>query len=662
MNYEELSKEELIKEIQKLHREKTYGLIWEDKPEKVDEEMKTNYPVLTELPTGLDFDEDKPVNLLIEGDNLHSLYLLKVTHNENIDCILIDPPYNTGNKDFIYNDEYVDKEDSWRHSKWVSFMYKRLRIARDLLKEDGVIFIHIDENEFAQLKLLCDEIFNDKNFIGAFVWKGRSGKGGTNVNLATEHEYIYCYAKNIEKANFKSIINEGKERREQLRQWGQAVYRENRKSMFFPLLYKEENDQKSTITDNEYNKLYNIEDDELENYLDELRDKYEAEGWNFILPRINGRYGRWRAGRNKIIELLNETNEDKERIVFSKDSEEDDAFKPYRIYPGDKETESAFGSLILDKGTASDGTKELKMIFKDKVFDTTKPLDLTMFLIDLAMFNKEEGVVLDFFAGSGTTGEAVLKLNETGGKNINFILCTNNEMKEQTRNALLRRGITEDMDEYKNEGVCRKVTLPKLKAVINGYEYIGKVNETLAEFKINKTFVNKINENSENITSLIEEKKDDYKSIKVKVVDEKMVIFGENEVNGFIEGIPANLKYYMTDKVPKNKNKDQMKMIMANKIFDLLCIKENCFTLKVDNPHYKIYKNNDKVVGIYSFFMETYIDDFKEALNNIEANEKVIYSFSFNDYIKEELFSDLDDVKVKPIPSRILEILNEITK
>ena len=450
LNFDQMSKDELIKELQRLHRDKKYGLLWENKPENVDELMKDNYPVLTNVvDKDIIIDQNINTNLLIEGDNLHSLYLLNVTHKESIDCILIDPPYNTGNKDFMYNDEYIDKEDSWRHSKWISFMYRRLNLAKELLAEDGVIFIHIDENEFAQLKLLCDEVFDSRNFIGAFVWKGRSGKGGTNDKIATEHEYIYCYAKKFEKATIKTISKISDNRKEQLRQWGeQAEYREERQTMFFPLLYKPEEDIKSTIPEEEYRRIYDpVTDTFDDDYLDELKIKYENDGWYFILPYTNnGRFGRWRAGREKIIELLAETDESKERITFEEDG---DSYKPYRIYPEGNVTETAIGSLLLDKGTASEGTKELKMIFKEKVFDTTKPLGVTTYLIDLVMFNKAEGVVLDFFAGSGTTGQAILEYNKANNKNIKFILCTNNEMKESTRRALLRRGLSPDSENLK---------------------------------------------------------------------------------------------------------------------------------------------------------------------------------------------------------------------
>lgn len=164
---------ELLAEIRKLEAElkrlkktKRYGLVWEEKPEAFEAEAKNALPVLEEVnELALADGSEKPQNLIIEGDNFHSLAALSYTHRGLVDVIYIDPPYNTGNKDFAYNDRYVDKEDDFRHSKWLSFMAKRLRLARDLLKESGVIFISIDDNEQAQLKMLCDEVFGEGNFI-----------------------------------------------------------------------------------------------------------------------------------------------------------------------------------------------------------------------------------------------------------------------------------------------------------------------------------------------------------------------------------------------------------------------------------------------------------------------------------------------------------------
>ena len=199
-NYSEWSKQELVEEIKKLEKRKKYGIVWEDKLEQVAELCKEKLPVLTEDKTKeIETDKGKPVNILIEGDNYHALSVLNYTHKGQIDVIYIDPPYNTGNEGFVYNDKIIDAEDSFRHSKWLSFMNKRLKLAKGLLSEKGIFFVSIDDNEYSQLKLLCDEILGENNFIGPFIWKSKIGGGNDNKHLANEHEYILIYAKNIQK-------------------------------------------------------------------------------------------------------------------------------------------------------------------------------------------------------------------------------------------------------------------------------------------------------------------------------------------------------------------------------------------------------------------------------------------------------------------------------
>ena len=184
--------------IELLRKQKKYGLVWEDKPEDVEERLREELPVLIE-DTGkaiISEDADAPRHILIEGDNLEALTALAYTHEGKIDVIYIDPPYNTGNKDFVYNDQFVDKEDSYRHSKWLSFMSRRLRIAKRLLSDKGVIFISIDDNEQAQLKLLCDEVFRTANFLGQIILKTATDNNPSQIN--TEHEYMLSYCANKE--------------------------------------------------------------------------------------------------------------------------------------------------------------------------------------------------------------------------------------------------------------------------------------------------------------------------------------------------------------------------------------------------------------------------------------------------------------------------------
>ncbi|HFI0749703.1 TPA: site-specific DNA-methyltransferase, partial [Streptococcus suis] len=188
---------EKLEDLVRLLHTKKYGLVWEEHAEIVEEEMKTKIPVFVE-------DADRKIvgnpdsddyNFLLEGDNLHSLHLLEKTHTGKIDVIYIDPPYNTGNKDFIYNDKIVDKTDGYSHSKWLSFMSKRLEIARNLLSDKGVILVSIDENEQSQLKLLMDDIFGENNFVESIVWdKKSSAKGVPPRNMMVGvHEYILAY-------------------------------------------------------------------------------------------------------------------------------------------------------------------------------------------------------------------------------------------------------------------------------------------------------------------------------------------------------------------------------------------------------------------------------------------------------------------------------------
>jgi adenine-specific DNA-methyltransferase len=204
-NYDEWSKKELIKEIDALRKQKTYGLVWEkdktiekfdyfinwagDKTKEVFKEANM-FPVLKEVKSkDITTDKTDDYNILIEGDNYHSLATLNFTHNKAIDVIYIDPPYNTGNKDFKYNDHYVDKEDGYRHSKWLSFMEKRLKLARNLLKDTGVIFISIDDNEQAQLKILCDEVFGEDNFVALLPRLLK--KGGNHLTKSQKITIMY---------------------------------------------------------------------------------------------------------------------------------------------------------------------------------------------------------------------------------------------------------------------------------------------------------------------------------------------------------------------------------------------------------------------------------------------------------------------------------------
>ncbi len=426
--------EQLQKEIERLKKElkkrKKYGLVWEDKPEDVVEMCKEKLPVLKEVKnkeiiTG----KNKPVNLLIEGDNYHALSVLNYTHAKKVDVIYIDPPYNTGNKDFIFNDRYVDKEDAYRHSKWLSFMEKRLKLAKNLLKDTGVIFISIDDNEVAQLKLLMDhpDLFGENNFVADFVWN--STKSITNPALvAVSHTYTLVYAKN------KSIYD--------------LKYRRNFKLP--PILEGFSN------PDNDPRGPWKA-------------DPFEAGGVrpNQNYPIKNPNTGEifypnkgncWKNDLDKFKELLKDN-----RIVFGRDGKGRPQRK--RFLWEAKERGLTPNTWWDDVGTTTNGTMELKNILGDKLFNNPKPVSLIKKILILTTANNKNAIVLDFMAGSGTTGHAVLALNKEDEGNRKFIICTNNE-----------------------NNICTDVCYPRVKKVIEGYknlkgEWVEGLGGNLKYFK-----------------------------------------------------------------------------------------------------------------------------------------------------------------------------------
>ena len=434
-NQDNVTQLRAINEIEQALNEKKYGLTWEAHRERADDLADNNILVFHEIKDKLISHSNVPFyNFILEGDNLHSLKLLEKTHSGLVDVIYIDPPYNTGNNDFKYNDKFIDKNDSYTHSKWLSFMFTRLTIAYKLLKRDGLIIVNIDENEGHQLKLLLDEIFGESNYIGEFIWKARSGKSGTSSLIAMQHEYIYCYAKDKNRLNFyvKETVTD-KEELENLRQWGQKVYRSDRPTMFFPIYYK--NDEWILPTKAEITAFYKGQGIFDDRALHRLNKKYEQNGYTALLPMINGEYGRWRTSYNGVVKLINDG-------LLKRCFDSDQQMIIKKIKPKGRVSKIASDSIISDCGSASAGTSELKQIFSGrKVFDTTKPLALVKKLLYYGVYNKSEAIVLDFFAGSGTTGHALMELNCIDNGKRRYILCTNNDnniCEEVTYQRLLK--------------------------------------------------------------------------------------------------------------------------------------------------------------------------------------------------------------------------------
>lgn len=394
-----------------LNTRKKYGLVWEDKPENVEEELREKLPVLKEVAERriLSQEPGAPDHILIEGDNLHALTALQYTHAGKIDVIYIDPPYNTGNRDFIYNDSFVDKEDSWRHSKWLSFMSKRLKLAKHLLKETGVIFISIDDNEQAQLKLLCDEIFGEENFVETIVWKNKYGPGAMTKGFGNIHEYIITYTRreliSIEAELSEDAISQYKLQDENSAIRGPYVTqplatrsKDDRPNLVYPIVY----DGEKIWPD----KQWIWSEDRM----------LEAINKNFL--QFNKTKGKWSV---RFKQYLKDENGQIRKG------------KPISIFLG------PFNQ---------DGTSELEDIFENRIFNNPKPQALVRKLISMTVNNIDNKhiTVLDFFAGSGTTLHATMALNAEDGGSRQCILVTNNENK-----------------------ICEEVTYERNKRVIQGY-------------------------------------------------------------------------------------------------------------------------------------------------------------------------------------------------
>lgn len=454
-----------LNEIRNHLLDKKYGLVWEEHSEQVDKMMLENIPVFTEdLERKVVSDNNLPYNFILEGDNLQSLHLLEKTHKGKIDVIYIDPPYNTGNGDFVYNDKIIEKEDSYLHSKWLSFMNKRLKIAKNLLSEVGTIFISIDDNEQANLKLLCDEIFGYKNFEGHIHWRRRSNQPNDKtklIGLVTEHILVYSNDKEI------------------LRNFGVGKVPVTGK------FTNPDNDSRGPWATKPWKTGSN-----------QSGTKYEI-----VTPTGKKYYEEWMGTEDTFNELLSDN-----RIVFPNNGNGAPRKKYFR-YEREEEGQCANNWWSCENfGSNQNATDELKLIFNGECpFDNPKPVSLIEAIINLGC-TKKDAIILDFFAGSGTTGHATIRLNSIDKGNRKFILCTNNEIEQQKKydfftnkkyvetkpkkNTIAEKkwidnwiNFTNTKEYYKEInsieyqllGICQQITYPRVKTVITGIRKDGSI-------------------------------------------------------------------------------------------------------------------------------------------------------------------------------------------
>jgi len=445
--YESYSKEQLIAKIEKLERDR-YGLVWEDKEEDVAKQCETELPVLIEdTSREIICDTTKPYNFIIEGDNYHSLYTLNFTHKNKIDVIYIDPPYNTGAKDWKYNNNYVDGNDRYRHSKWLSFMNKRLRLAKNLLSKDGIICVTIDDYECPSLWLLMNKIFGYENHLGTVVIRNNPKGRMTERKFSLVHEYALFFG--------KSQYSEIKKLQEDPSTKTHKYTRDNDGRWYLPV-----NLRKQGVDSDAINKKGEVKQRYYPIYFDTETGSISTENeYSIKIEPIDSKGEKriWRRAKDVIDEMYNKGEIWVKKVknkyqVYYKFRGGLKGKRPHTIWTDSHFSASDYGTKILDL-----------ILGQRELFQYPKAPEAIKQSL-LSMSNKKVALILDFFAGSGTTGHAVLELNKEDGGNRQFILCTNNE-----------------------NNICDEVTYPRIKKVIEGYADKQGIPANVKYFK--QTFV-----------------------------------------------------------------------------------------------------------------------------------------------------------------------------
>lgn len=582
--YEDNSTILTINDIELELTKSKYGLVWEEHEERVDIEMETKVPVFSELKDReITKDNSLPYNFLLEGDNLHSLYLLEKTHKNLVDVIYIDPPYNRGKDDFIYDDKYVDLEDAFKHSKWLSFMSKRLNIAYNLLNPEGVIFISIDDNEVSQLKILCDSIFGDMNCIGTIIQNKLNSKNDT-INIQKNHEYILVYRKQCNYINgdekkvkptliknaykVKNVIEENGEYyylNDAITTRGEGGTLNARKNLGYTVYYNPITKDKKAVCDYDI-ELAKTSNDEKELYSDD--EDLISQGYIPIRPpRVRGKLGCWTWDLNKF-------NRDKHFIAITKNSRSKSYSVKKRTFVKESEVYKKDGKLYYNAYSKSnsksiieystnDGTTQLNNILGESgLFNNPKNVEMIKYFISL--YPKKDALVLDFFAGSGTTGQAVLELNKSDGGDRRFILCTNNQNK-----------------------ICENITYRRIGNVINGYKYKGKKEHVLYEKTLKFRDLLNIDSIIEDIEVIEENYKNNFISLKKEFKENTIKIIGKETIDEFVDGIPANLIYYKTHYI--NKIVDDVEGLYTDEFLShIVEMVQLEHAVKIDNSNYAI--------------------------------------------------------------------------
>lgn len=469
-----ISQDERAYLINLVNTKKKYGLVWEDKPEAVEEQLRENLPVLKEVKEKAIINgEDNPNHILIEGDNLHALTALTFTHEGKIDVIYIDPPYNTGSNDFRYNDNYVDKDDDFKHSKWLSFMNKRLRIAKNLLSNSGVLFMSINEEELSQLKMLSDEIFGNKNYLTTFTIKVRHEnrilKGDKDFHEVTE--FLLMYRKSSE---FKTV-----KRIEDNTSLDQYIYK---------IVELEENPTKIILDKKEVLVFqpgqYMIE-------------KTEPSEKSLKCISIRGSIKEGNSSGRFFMKHFAKKIGEEFGVLYRVPNmgNDEDPFRYFKLPDSSKRVNGDyFQGVPLNRKDTKDVPYPNYFDFVDEFNNVgyeggiefrngKKPISFLHKIFEIS--GLKNGILLDFFAGSGSTLHATMELNLEDKGNRQCILVTNNE-----------------------NNICEEVTYERNKRVIQGYTNAkgvaveGLKNNNLRYYKSEFVPSNKSESNKRLLTEL----------------------------------------------------------------------------------------------------------------------------------------------------------------
>lgn len=604
-------------EIENHLREKKYGLVWEEHSEEVDELLVENIPILTADPTRrLCKDETLPWNFIIEGDNLQALYLLEKTHRGKVDCIYIDPPYNKGNKDWKYSNDYIVETDEYRHSKWLSMMKERLLIAKQLLNpEDSVLIVTIDEKEYAHLGCLLEELFPAARI--QMVSSVISPQGNQRKHQFSRiDEYLYFVEIGNASVERLSLSNEWRINAEDKRttklHWQQLIRngsngtRTYSPNLFYPIFVSKDGKKFLGVGEPLFPLTKHPSDVEI--------DENRIAIWPF---HSDGSEGRWACSGENLVELqkkgyvkLGKLKEDNTMYITYLQSgmikKIEDGTLPIDGYSEDGSVISNGEHISFIPGTqwrisshdaSRNGSSLLHQIFLDYRFPFPKSLYAVYDTIRFFVENKPNAIILDFFAGSGTTMHAVNLLNAKDGGARRCIMVTNNEVSADEEKALKKKGLQKGDIEWEALGIANYVTWPRTWCSINGVDVAG--NPLKGFYGSEKEIFEKKDEKGH---------KNCYRKGKVQ-------LYPELESIKLSDGFQANVKYFKCDWTPRKPEDYLLSNVLCLHIREMIELQN---AIEVDNV------KNVLVMNKADFKNYILNPDIYPQIENVWVNQNIV--------------------------------------